>query len=209
MTERIVRKLDADIINSLEVEEYECQTALNNIVFSMAAKHGFDDAPTKRQLDRLLTHSMEYDRKKDNVSFNIAANIVKEVGGTSTYSWNIDFNINKQQLEIEYTPGEWVDNTVATIELDPELVKKIHYANICFNRYGEIAIKLDELGLYEKVPAEIIEDLVKRQMDACKEFNGYKDELTNNIVNPYLAEHNIDNEHVWSLNYTTNTITII
>lgn len=209
MTERIVRKLDADIINSLELEDYECQTAINNVVMSMSNGHGLDDAATKRQFERLIDHSMLYDAKKDNISFNVAANIVKEAGGTDSYSWNIDFNISKQTLEIEYTSGEWVDRTIAEIEIDPELAKKIHRINTCFNKYGEINIKLDEFGVYSKVPVDIVEDLTKRQVDAYREFTNYKNMLTEEVVNPYLEENGITNATTWNLNYTSAKITII
>ena len=203
-------KVDESRRNELEAAFYETETAARNATIALAKNDSNDkfNAAFAFQWERLTKFAKVYEELKEAMSDEVVRPELRKRNLVDNVSWNLDFEASI--LTVTYddeAQTETASEHQETIICPAEYVRPVADISSQLNAYDTIMsyVARTQGGGLDTPTLNALGD---KQSETYKEFVKARNNVENNVVQPYLAEKNIEANVTWELKYSTAEITL-
>lgn len=201
-----------ELRNVTEAKFYETEVSARNAAIALARSDNSSDPFNTAfgyNWERLVKFAKEYEDQKEIVSETVVMPECEKRGIKADVSWNLNFD--SKILTITYDDEAGVPaeekKTKIVIDCPDEYVAPVASASAALNAYDTLMGYISRNG-GAGISNFIVNEIEKKHTEAYKEFDHKRQEVENNVVQPYLGKNGITEKVTWELKYSTKKITI-
>jgi hypothetical protein len=210
MTNNFTLKVDEELRNKVEAAFYETETAARNASIALSRNDQNDkfNSSFAFQWERLVKYAKVYEDLKEVISDTIVRPELDKRGIANNVGWNLDFETSTLTVTYDDEETEAAEKTnTVVIDCPKELVDPVEAVSVDLNAYDTIYGYISR-SQGAGIDAVTLNKLSEKQSETYKAFVKARNEVESKVVQPYLAEKNIEVNVSWELKYSSRKITI-